>query len=51
VPFAAGIRRTLAWFDADPARRVTDADANAKWDKLIAAYEQGAAAAVRAFLG
>ena len=51
VPFAEGIRRTLAWFDADPARRLTDADANAKWDKLIAVYEQGAAAALRAFQG
>ena len=51
VPFAEGIRRTLAWFDADPARRLTDADANAKWDKLIAAYEQGATAAARLFQG
>jgi len=30
VPFAEGIRRTLAWFDADPARRQIDADANAR---------------------
>ena len=51
VPFAEGIRRTLAWFDADPARRLTDADANAAWDKLIAAYEQGATAAARLFQG
>ena len=49
VPFAEGIRRTLAWFDADPGRRQIDADANARWDKLIAAYEQGAAAAARLF--
>ena len=42
VPFAEGIRRTLAWFDADPARRQIDADANARWDKLIAAYEDRA---------
>ena len=51
VPFAQGIRQTLAWFDADPARRQIDAEANARWDKLIAAYEQGAAAAVRLFQG
>jgi nucleoside-diphosphate-sugar epimerase len=51
VPFAEGIRRTLAWFDADPARRLTDADSNAKWDKLIAAYEEGATAAARLFQG
>jgi len=24
VPFAEGIRRTLAWFDADPARKQID---------------------------
>lgn len=51
VPFAEGIRRTLAWFDADPARRQIDAEANAGWDKLIAVYEQGAAAAARLFQG
>jgi hypothetical protein len=49
VPFAEGIRRTLAWFDADPARRQIDAESNTRWDKLIAAYEQGAAAAARLF--
>jgi nucleoside-diphosphate-sugar epimerase len=49
VPFAAGIGRTLAWFDAAPSRRQIDADANARWDKLIAAYEQGATAATRLF--
>jgi nucleoside-diphosphate-sugar epimerase len=49
VPFAEGVRRTLAWFDADPARQEIDAHANARWDKLIAAYEQGAAAAERMF--
>jgi hypothetical protein len=51
VPFAEGIRRTLAWFDADPARQLIDADANAQWDKLIAAYEEGAAVAARLFRG
>jgi nucleoside-diphosphate-sugar epimerase len=51
VPFAEGIRRTLAWFDADPARRQVDREANAQWDKLIAAYEQGATAAAGLFRG
>ncbi len=51
VPFAEGIRRTMAWFDADPARRQIDTDANERWDKLIAAYEQGAAAAAKLFQG
>jgi nucleoside-diphosphate-sugar epimerase len=49
TPFAEGIRRTIAWFDADPARRLLDEAANAAWDKLIDAYESGAAEAVRRF--
>jgi nucleoside-diphosphate-sugar epimerase len=49
TPFGQGIRRTLAWFDADPARRQVDAEANAKWDKLIDAYERGAREALRSF--
>jgi nucleoside-diphosphate-sugar epimerase len=48
VPYTEGIRRTLAWFDADPSRRQVDDQANARWDKLIESYEQGAAAAIRA---
>jgi hypothetical protein len=40
TPFARGIRQTLAWFDADPARQQVDAAADAQWDRLIAAYEQ-----------
>ena len=35
VPFTEGIRRTMAWFDADPARRQIDDQANALWDNLI----------------
>ncbi len=49
VPFTYGIRRTMAWFDADPARRQIDHEANARWDKLIAAYERGTAEALREF--
>jgi nucleoside-diphosphate-sugar epimerase len=41
VSYAEGIRRTLAWFDADPARREIDTEAEARWDRLIAAYERG----------
>src|ERR1041385_8454055 len=47
--FRDGIKRTLAWFDADPARReANDAD-SATWDKLIAAYERGLESARREF--
>ena len=49
VPYGQGIRRTIAWFDADPARRQIDEEANAKWDKLIEAYERGTAEALRYF--
>jgi nucleoside-diphosphate-sugar epimerase len=42
VPLAEGIRRTMAWFDADPARKAIDREANAQWDKLIEGYERAA---------
>ena len=45
VPFAEGIRRTVAWFDADPARQQVDAAMDAAWDRLVAAYEEGLASA------
>ena len=50
TPFWQGIRRTLAWFDADPSRREIDDAANAAWDKLIDAYERGLEAAKRSFV-
>ena len=49
VRFRDGIRRSLAWFDENPARRVIDHEANARWDRLIAAYERGLAAARQDF--
>lgn len=45
--FDQGIRRSLAWFDADSSRKQIDAQANAVWDKLLAAYEKGMSEAVR----
>jgi len=47
--FAAGIRRTIAWYDADPARQQIDDALNQRWDKLIAAYEAGLAQAKTTF--
>ena len=41
TPFWQGIRRTMAWFDADPSRKEIDDAANATWDKLIEGYERG----------
>jgi nucleoside-diphosphate-sugar epimerase len=49
TPYAEGIRRTIAWFDADPARQRVDAEMDADWDRLIAAYERGLADAVKTF--
>jgi nucleoside-diphosphate-sugar epimerase len=49
MTFAEGIKRTLAWFDADPSRKQIDHQANATTDKLIAAYEKGMTEAVQSF--
>lgn len=38
VTFAEGIARTMAWHDADAARRVVNEQANRTMDHLIAAY-------------
>jgi nucleoside-diphosphate-sugar epimerase len=43
--FRDGMARCVKWFDADLARQEIDAEANAAWDKLIAAYERGLEAA------
>jgi nucleoside-diphosphate-sugar epimerase len=51
TPFAQGIRQTLAWFDADPARRQVDEAADQRWDRLIAAYEDGLRRAQAALQG
>ena len=49
VPFAQGIRRTLAWFEADPARQQIDHAADQQWDMLIEAYERGLQGAIAQF--
>lgn len=40
VTWSEGVRRALAWMDADPARRTVDAEANQRWDTIIAAYDR-----------
>lgn len=47
--FAEGVRRSLAWFNADPSRKQIDQQANAIWDKLISGYEKGMSETVRSF--
>ncbi len=39
VPWAEGVRRAIAWFEADPSRQTIDHAANQLWDTIIAAYE------------
>jgi nucleoside-diphosphate-sugar epimerase len=38
IPFREGVRRTLAWFDADPSRRKVDESVNAEMDRILASY-------------
>ena len=47
--FAQGIRKSLAWFDADPVRKRIDHEANTTWNKLLSAYKKGMGAAVKSF--
>ena len=49
--FAQGIRQSLAWFDADPGRKLIDSEANATWDRLIDVYEKGLREAAGSFQG
>lgn len=39
VSWAEGVRRVLAWHEADPKRRTVDDETNKLWDKIITAYE------------
>ena len=38
IPFHEGIRRTLAWFDADPARRIVRKETVAMFERILKAY-------------
>ena len=40
IPFHQGIRRTLAWFDADPKRQRVDDAVNKEMDHILAAWEK-----------
>jgi nucleoside-diphosphate-sugar epimerase len=40
VPWAEGVRRSIAWFMADPARQTIDEAHNRKLDTLIAVYDR-----------
>lgn len=38
IPFHEGVRRTLAWFDADEKRRVANDPVNEDMERILAAY-------------
>jgi nucleoside-diphosphate-sugar epimerase len=40
VPWTEGVRRALAWFEADASRRTIDDEVVKVWDRTIAAYER-----------
>jgi nucleoside-diphosphate-sugar epimerase len=40
IPFSQGIKRTLAWFDADPKRRLISKKTDEMMDKIIKEYEK-----------
>jgi nucleoside-diphosphate-sugar epimerase len=40
VPWAEGVRRALAWFEADPARMSIDSELDATCDRILAGYEK-----------
>jgi nucleoside-diphosphate-sugar epimerase len=40
IPFAEGIQRTVAWFDADKSRQAVDAAANKRVDEILAAWRR-----------
>ena len=40
VPWSEGVRRAIAWHEADPSHCTLDDEANRAWDTIIAAYER-----------
>jgi nucleoside-diphosphate-sugar epimerase len=40
IPFHLGIRRTLAWFDADPARQMVRNETQEMMDRILQAYKE-----------
>jgi nucleoside-diphosphate-sugar epimerase len=40
IPFSVGIKRTLDWFDADPARRIVRKETNQFIERILKQYER-----------
>ena len=43
VTFAEGMARSLAWYDADPARRVVNEESDRRIERVISAQARAAA--------
>ena len=39
IPFSRGVHEIIAWYEADPARRVIDAQFDQTVDRILAAYQ------------
>lgn len=40
IPFSQGIKRTIAWFEADPSRMIIKKETNKRIDRIIKQYEK-----------
>jgi nucleoside-diphosphate-sugar epimerase len=40
IPFKQGLKRTIAWFEADPSRQIIKDETNEMIDKIISAFEK-----------
>jgi len=40
IPFAEGLRRSLAWFEEDPARKVVDPQRDGEIEKVIKIWKE-----------
>ena len=48
VPFAAGVARSVAWFEANPEQQVADRERDAALDRIVDAYGAGRVRRARA---
>jgi nucleoside-diphosphate-sugar epimerase len=40
VPWTEGVRKAIAWFEAEPARQSIDHEAEQMWERILAAYQK-----------
>jgi nucleoside-diphosphate-sugar epimerase len=40
VPWSEGVRRSIAWYEADVSRQTVDEKLNLTWDRILDAYEK-----------